>query len=129
MMLNLESEEEIRREKKAIELFVSLFNGSFQKLDPNDVDYKIFDKDKKLIAYAEVRSRFKSIYDAYPLPISAKKMVKLMDKRLNPVVIWSCDDGIIYSKISHLTGTVQFESDDFVMYFEKQKSMKYVRFV
>jgi hypothetical protein len=129
MMLNLESEEEIRREKKAIELFVSLFNGSFQKLDPNDVDYKIFDKDKKLIAYAEVRSRFKSIYDAYPLPISAKKMVKLMDKRLNPVVIWSCDDGIIYSKISHLTGTVQFESDDFVMYFDKQKSMKYVRFV
>lgn len=128
-MLNLESEEEIRREKKAIELFVSLFNGSFQKLDPNDVDYKIFDKDKKLIAYAEVRSRFKSIYDAYPLPISAKKMVKLMDKRLNPVVIWSCDDGIIYSKISHLTGTVQFESDDFVMYFDKQKSMKYVRFV
>ena len=128
-MLNLESEEEIRREKKAIELFVSLFNGSFQKLDPNDVDYKIFDKDKKLIAYAEVRSRFKSIYDAYPLPISAKKMVKLMDKRLNPVVIWSCDDGIIYSKISHLTGTVQFESDDFVMYFDKQKSMKYVRFI
>jgi hypothetical protein len=129
MMLNLESEEEIRREKKAIELFVSLFNGSFQKLDPNDIDYKIFDKDKKLIAYAEVRSRFKSIYDAYPLPISAKKMVRLMDKRLNPVVIWSCDDGIIYSKISHLTGTVQFESDDFVMYFDKQKSMKYVRFV
>jgi hypothetical protein len=129
MMLNLESEEEIRREKKAIELFVSLFNGSFQKLDPNDIDYKIFDKDKKLIAYAEVRSRFKSIYDAYPLPISAKKMVKLMDKRLNPVVIWSCDDGIIYSKISHLTGTVQFESDDFVMYFDKQKSMKYVRFI
>ena len=128
-MLNLESEEEIRREKKAIELFVSLFNGSFQKLDPNDIDYKIFDKDKKLIAYAEVRSRFKSIYDAYPLPISAKKMVKLMDKRLNPVVIWSCDDGIIYSKISHLTGTVQFESDDFVMYFDKQKSMKYVRFI
>lgn len=128
-MLNLESEEEIRREKKAIELFVSLFNGSFQKLDPNDIDYKIFDKDKKLIAYAEVRSRFKSIYDAYPLPISAKKMVRLMDKRLNPVVIWSCDDGIIYSKISHLTGTVQFESDDFVMYFDKQKSMKYVRFV
>jgi hypothetical protein len=129
MMLNLESEEELRREKKAIELFVSLFNGSFQKLDPNDIDYKIFDKDKKLIAYAEVRSRFKSIYDAYPLPISAKKMVKLMDKRLNPVVIWSCDDGIIYSKISHLTGTVQFESDDFVMYFDKQKSMKYVRFI
>jgi len=129
MMLNLESEEELRREKKAIELFVSLFNGSFQKLDPNDVDYKIFDKDKKLIAYAEVRSRFKSIYDAYPLPISAKKMVRLMDKRLNPVVIWSCDDGIIYSKISHLTGTVQFESDDFVMYFDKQKNMKYVRFV
>jgi hypothetical protein len=129
MILNLESEEELRREKKAIELFVSLFNGSFQKLDPNDIDYKIFDKDKKLIAYAEVRSRFKSIYDAYPLPISAKKMVKLMDKRLNPVVIWSCDDGIIYSKISHLTGTVQFESDDFVMYFDKQKSMKYVRFI
>jgi len=49
-----ETEEDLRREKKAIETFVKTFGGSYQKLDPFDIDYKIFDRDKKVIAYAEV---------------------------------------------------------------------------
>jgi hypothetical protein len=127
-MLSKESEE-LRREKRAIDLFVNMFSGSYQKLDPNDIDYKVFDASGQLIAYAEVGSRIKTMRDAYPLSISAKKMVKLTDKRLNPVAIWSCEDGIIYARIKNLVGTVQWADDEFMMYFEKQKPFKYIRFL
>ena len=55
--MTFETEIDLIREKKAIELFVSIFGGSFKKLDPHDIDYKVFDKDKNLIAYAEVKGR------------------------------------------------------------------------
>lgn len=126
--MQLPHNEQLRREKRAIDLFVNMFSGSYQKLDQNDIDYKVFDSSGQLIAYAEVGSRVRTMRDAYPLPISAKKMIKLTDKRLNPVVIWSCEDGIIYAKIKGLTGTVQWEDDEFVMYFDKQKQFKYIRF-
>jgi hypothetical protein len=66
--------------------------------------------------------------EAYPLPIDAKKLIKLADKRLNPVVIWSCEDGIIYCKINKIDGTIKWEQDDFIVYVDKAKAMKYVRF-
>lgn len=120
--------EEQRREKRAIDLFVSLFNGSYQKLDPNDIDYKVFDQDKNLIAYAEVVSVFRVMRESYPLPIDAKKLIKLADKRLNPVVIWSCEDGIIYCKTNKIDGSIKWEEDEFTIYAEKVRSMKYIRF-
>jgi hypothetical protein len=127
MPMQSQSEKQ-RREKRAIDLFVSLFNGSYQKLDPNDIDYKVFDQGKNLIAYAEVVSVFRVMREAYPLPIDAKKLIKLADKRLNPVVIWSCEDGIIYCKINKIDGTIKWEQDDFIVYVDKAKAMKYVRF-
>ena len=78
-MTTFETETDLIREKKAIELFVSIFGGSFKKLDPQDIDYKVFDKDKSLIAYAEVKGRIRTMRAAYPLPISAKKLVKLIE--------------------------------------------------
>jgi hypothetical protein len=129
-----ETETDLVREKKAIELFVSIFKGSYKKLDPFDVDYKIFDKDNKLIAYAEVKSRIRTMKTAYPLPISASKLVKLIEKRLNPVIIWVCDDGIIYAKADSLVGEIKWggkppHDSDMMVYYDKQKDMKYVRFV
>lgn len=134
-----ETEADLIREKKAIELFVSIFGGSYQKLDPQDVDYKVFDKDKKLIAYAEVKGRIRSIRGAYPLPVSAKKIVKLIDKRLSPVLIWACDDGIIYGKANKLYGDIKWggrpprenstNDNELMVYYDKQKELKYVRYV
>lgn len=118
------------REKKAIETFVNVFGGSFQKLGSTDVDYKIFDNNKRPIAYAQIRVVIRNIRNAYPLPISINKLSKLMDKRLNPVIIWCCDDGIIYGKPNLLTGIVKPGAQDteLTVYYEKEKSMKYVRF-
>lgn len=129
-----ETDTDLLKEKKAIELFVGVFGGSYKKLDPNDVDYKIFDKDDSLVAYAEVRIRPRSMRMAYPLSIDARKLVKLVDKRLAPVIIWACDDGIIYGKPNNLSGEIKWggnppHANDLVAHYDKQKEFKYVRYV
>lgn len=136
--MTFETEQDLMRERKAIETFVKVFGGSFTKLGPNDIDYKIFGKDGVLIAYAEVTSRFKNISIAYPLPVQLSKLNKLIEKRLNPVLIWSCDDGIIYGKAYKLSGEVKLGSRplhneaaidrEMMVYFERQKEFKYIRF-
>ena len=110
----------------------------FRSLDPLDIDYKIFDKDKKVIAYAEVKGRNRDMSNAYPLPISLEKVAKLIAKRLNPVLIWACSDGIIYGKVYDLRGEVKWggrppregSSNDaeLMIYYDKQKSLKYIKF-
>jgi hypothetical protein len=137
--MTFETEMDLLREKKAIELFVSIFGGSYKKLDPNDIDYKIFDKDNNLIAYAEVKGRIRTMRTAYPLPISARKLVKLIDKRLAPVLIWACEDGIIYGKASKLYGEIKWggrpprdgsaNDNEMMVYYDKQKELKYIRYV
>ena len=129
---------DLDRERKAISLFVNTFGGSFHKLDQFDVDYKIFDSDKKLIAYAEVKGRVRTIRDAYPLPIAARKLVKLNDKRITGVVIWACDDGIIYGRIDKIYGDIRWggreprpgaaNDAELMAYFDKQKYLRYVRY-
>jgi hypothetical protein len=133
-----ESEQDRQREKKAIEAFVATFGGSFKKLDPLDIDYKIFDKDNQLIAYAEVKGRNRTIRNAYPLPISARKIVKLVDKRIIPLIIWACEDGIIYGRATELVGTAKWggrpprkdsvNDAEIMIYYAEQKDLKYVRF-
>ena len=124
-----ETEQDQIRERKAIEKFVSIFGGRYEKLSQNDIDYKVFDKHNKLIAYAEVTGRMRNISNAYPLPISCRKLVKLLDKRLNPVLIWACDDGIIYGKLKDIRGDIMYSNDiDLMAYYEKKKYFKYVRY-
>jgi len=137
--MTFETEQDLKREHKAIEAFVNTFGGSFQKLDPHDIDYKVFDKNKNLIAYVEVKGRVRTMHNAYPLPIAARKLVKLADKRLNPVIIWACEDGIIYGKTDKLKGEIKwggrtlrdnsFNDAELMVYYEKQKTLKYVRFI
>lgn len=138
-MMTFEKEVDLIREKKAIELFVSIFGGSFKKLDPHDIDYKVFDKNNNLIAYAEVKGRIRTIHSAYPLPISARKLVKIIDKRITPVLIWACEDGIIYGKADKLQGEIKWggrpprdgavNDNEMMVYYDKQKELKYIRYV
>ena len=136
--MRFESEEDLKREAQAIEKFVNMFGGSFKKLGPNDIDYRVFDSKGDLIAYVEVKGRLRPIKEAYPLPVAARKVVKLCDKRLNPVMIWACEDGIIYAKIPEIEGTVRwggrkpraysFNDEELMIYYDKQKGFKYVRY-
>ncbi len=136
--MRFENKSDLTREKKAIEKFVGIFGGSYKKLGPNDIDYRVFDSSNSLIAYVEVKGRLRTLKDAYPLPVAARKVVKLCDKRLNPVMIWACEDGIIYAKVSEIQGSVRwggrkprensFNDEELMIYYEQQKGFKYVRF-
>ena len=107
--MRFEKQTDLQREKKAIQLFVGSFNGSYIKLGGNDIDFTILKKDGTVIGYAEVKGRNRKIEDAFPLPVAARKIVKLMDKSKNvePVIIWACLDGIIYGKIKELGGVLK----------------------
>jgi hypothetical protein len=131
-MMRFENEDDLQRETKAIKKFVDLFNGTYKKLDPNDIDFKIFNKDNEVIAYAEVKGRNKLMSVAFPLPVSIRKLLKLADKRLNPVMIWACEDGIIYAKIKDLIGDIRwggrkpregaYNDSELMAYFDKDKT-------
>lgn len=136
--MRFESATDLAREKKAIEVFVSLFGGRYTKLDPNDVDYKVFDRDGNLIAYVEVKGRIRTLRDAFPLPISVKKIIKLVEKRLNPVVIWACEDGVIYAKVRDIRGDIMWggrtpregasNDEEMMAYYDKQDNFRYIRY-
>ena len=110
-----------------------MFGGTYRKLHENDIDFKVF-KDNKLISFVEVKGRHKCIDQSFPLPIAARKLVKLSDKKINPVIIWACDDGIIYSKVNLLKGIVRWggrikrqgstNDQEVMLYFDRQKNMK-----
>jgi hypothetical protein len=127
-------DKDIAIKEKAMNTFVNTFGGSFKKLDPLDVDYKIFNKDHALIAYAVVVPVPRMIKDSYPIPVEAKKAVKLIDKRLAPVIIWACENGIIYGKANKIRGDVKWskittnDTSELIIYYDKQKELKYVRY-
>lgn len=123
-----ETNEDRSREKKAIVKFVERFSGVFKKLAPNDIDYRVFDKDNNLIAYAEVTPVYKPLSQSYPLPIEARKVVKVCDKILNPVMIWACDDGIVYAKPSEVKGEAVWQDNQVVILYHKQPGTKYIRY-
>jgi hypothetical protein len=132
------SNEEIQKKKhKAIDTFISTFGGSYQPQVKGDVDYKIF-KDGELIAYMEVTIRNKTIATAYPLIVPAARMVKLADKRLNPVLMWACDDGVIYARLKDVEAQIKWgsllphldlaEHGELMCYYAKQKHFKYIKY-
>ncbi len=75
---------------------------------------------------------------AFPLPVALRKLVKLSDKRLNPIMIWACDDGLIYSPVRILKGEVMWggrppregavNDQELMAYFKFNKSFKYVKY-
>lgn len=106
--MRFEKEKDIERENKAIKAFLNPFSGTFDKLGCNDIDFKIYDRKNHLIAFVEVKGRLRNMKNAFPLPISVKKLIKLADKKINPVIIWACFDGIIYAEIKDLKGELRF---------------------
>jgi len=118
-----------RRESVAINLFITITKSSYAFADPF---YKITDSNGLTQAYAVVIPVFKMMYNAYPLPITVSQLSRLADKRIKPIVIWSCDDGIIYTQIDKLNGAVRMGGDphkptELHCYYEKQKGIRYVK--
>ena len=118
---------------KAVTNFAERFEGSFKKLGPGDVDYRIYSQEGELISFVIVIPTKKKVTECYPLSISLNKLSQLSMKRLNPVIIWACEDGIMYGKIKDIYGTVSWmgttELDsELVVQYPKQKTFKYARY-
>ena len=138
MVERFESEQDLLRERRAIELFAALYKYRVQKLDPNDIDYRVFNADGDIIAYVEVKGRHRNMKDAYPLPIAARKLVRLFDKRITGVVVWACDDGIIYGRAEKLYGEARFSGRaeragsvhdmELMVYYDRQESLQYCKY-
>lgn len=99
---------DLSKKKKAIEEFTRFFGGSYELLSPSDVYCRVFDADKKPLAYIDIIIENKQMTDAYPLTVPVRKILKLADKRLNPTMIWMFVDGIIYCKIKKISGEIVF---------------------
>ena len=136
--MRFENNSDLDRELKAIKTFTQSFNGSYLKLGSNDIDFKVYKSNGDLISYVEIKGRKKNIQNAFPLPVAVRKLVKLSDKKLNPVIIWSCYDGIIYSLVKNLKGIINyggrkprqgsFNDMEMMAYFKDNVNFKKINF-
>jgi hypothetical protein len=104
--MRFETLKDLQNEYEAITVFCDLYDLECVKLGENDIDFSII-KNGNIIGYAEIKGRNRNIADAYPLPISCRKLVKLQDKKINPIIIWRCFDGIIYGKTGSIVGEIR----------------------
>ena len=123
-----EQDQDIKKEKKAIELYLRRLGGSYKKLSKDDVDFRIQGENGAVIGYAEVKVLDTEMKDSFPLMVEARKIIKLRDKRLHAVMIWSCIDGIYYLPIEGLVGRALWsEEEELMLSFDNKKLFKYVR--
>ena len=123
-----EQDQDITKEKQAIELYLRRLGGSYKKLSPDDVDFRILGENKSVIGYAEVKVLDTEMKDSFPLTVKARKIIKLRDKRLHAVMIWSCIDGIYYLPIEGLVGRALWSDEgELMLSFDNKKLFKYVR--
>ena len=123
-----EQDQDISKEKKAVELYLRRIGGGYKKLSPDDVDFRIIGENKSTIGYAEVSVLDTEMKDSFPLMVQARKIIKLRDKRLHAVMIWSCIDGIYYLPIEGLVGRASWSDEgELMLSFENKKLFKYVK--
>ena len=123
-----EQDQDISKEKKAVELYLRRIGGSYKKLSPDDVDFRIIGENKSTIGYAEVNVLDTEMKDSFPLMVQARKIIKLRDKRLHAVMIWSCIDGIYYLPIEGLVGRATWSDEgELMLSFDNKKLFKYVK--
>jgi Holliday junction resolvase-like predicted endonuclease len=101
MSMRFETEEHLKNEQEAITMFCDKFKAKFEKLGENDIDYLVTKGDRHV--FVEIKGRNKHLKDAYPLPIAARKVVKLSDKGQG-IIIWNCFDAIIYGNLDCIKG-------------------------
>tara|TARA_R110002020_G_scaffold283158_1_gene498879 strand:+ start:9157 stop:9585 length:429 start_codon:yes stop_codon:yes gene_type:complete len=132
MSIRFENKKDLDREKKAVQFFCDLYNFTFKKLGENDIDFAIY-KNDKIICFLEVKGRNRYLKDCYPLPVAIRKLLKLSDKRINPVMLWACYDGIVYCKTKLLEGIIKTggrkkrkgstNDIEIMAYYEKNKNL------
>ncbi len=109
------------RKNKAIHKFTQFFGGSFKRLSPTDVDYRVYDKDGEIIAYAQVICVYDNISKSNQLEILADKAVKVANKIMNPIIIWAFDDGLAYIKLKNSEGRIYHKEGRLFISYPRNK--------
>ena len=135
--MRFETKQDLDRENKASDFLCNKFGFNKKKLGKNDIDFAIYDNER-FVFNLEVKGRLKNINDAYPLPISVKKLIKINDKKKQSVILWACDDGIIFSRTEKLIGLLKiggrkprngsFNDIEFMAYFDKSNNLKEIKY-
>jgi len=135
--MRFETQVDLDRETKAIKTFCDKFDLQYQKLGDHDVDFKIL-KNKKVLTFVEVKGRLRNIDDCYPLPIAIRKVYKLCEAHKDPVIIWSCNDGLLYAKLKKLKGDIRqggrtprkgsHNDIELMAYYNAQESIKTIKY-
>jgi len=139
--MRFETNANLQREDRAIEKFCSIFGLTYKKLGSNDVDFQIFKK-QKLLGFVEVKGRHRDIEDSYPLPVAVRKLNKLQGNMIprggEPILIWACNDGIIYGKIKNLDGSIRYggrpprkgstNDQELMAFYSKQKNLHHSKY-
>ena len=116
-----------------------MYNLRYKKLDPFDIDFMLFNRSDEHIGFAEVKGKKRGSVDtAEVLILSVNKASKLQSKRLNPIIIWALDDGIIFAKLNRLIGTVMYggrepregayNDNELIIKYKRQDAMVYERY-
>ena len=132
--MRFEKDSDLKREDVAIKTFCSEFNLSYLKLGVHDVDFKVYNGDK--IAYVEVKGRNRIYEYSFPLPVAARKMLKLVDKESPSIILWDCLDCIIYGNTKDIVGTVRVggrkpregshNDNELMLYYDNQVNLKII---
>jgi len=122
-------DQDIKKEKAGVELYLRRTGGGYKKLSSNEVDFRILGENNSLIGYAEVKVLDTMMKGSFPLSVDARKIIKLRDKRLSAVMIWHCIDGIFYLPVESLTGEIKWseETGELTIYCSNKKLFKYVK--
>jgi hypothetical protein len=140
MTERFEKSHNLDRENRAIEKWLSLHPTKvthYKKLGPNDIDFQIFSSEE-LLGFIEVKGRHRSMSEAYPLPIAVRKLNKLQGEKLPrvkpSVIIWACNDGIIYGNMRELKGMQDYSGRppregaandmELMVYYSPQEALK-----
>tara|TARA_R110000787_G_scaffold272347_1_gene379730 strand:- start:836 stop:1258 length:423 start_codon:yes stop_codon:yes gene_type:complete len=137
MSIRFETIKDLDRENKAADFLCNMFGFNKKKLSENDIDFAIYDNER-FVFFLEVKGRLKDINLSYPLPISVKKLIKIQDKKQQSVILWACNDGIIFSRTEKLKGNIKVggrkprkgSSNDieFMAYYNKQINLKEIKY-
>lgn len=124
-----ELDQDLKKEKAAIELYLKRSGETYKKLGASDVDFRIIGNNKSLVGYADVKVLDTTMKDSFPLSVDARKIIKLRDKRLSAVMIWYCIDGILYLPIEGLKGEARWcdVTGELTLYYNDKKLFKYVK--
>jgi len=80
MATRYENQSNLDREDKAIKLWTkNMKESEVEKLGDNDIDFRVYSHNSDTYAYVEVKGRHRDIVNAFPLPIAARKIVKIHD--------------------------------------------------